>query len=77
MNKTQFTLEDLYLAAKSHSVKKIKITSKFADYLKQTCNPTFQNKEQLPPGVIGKFIGIPIEIDDTIKNEYYELILKE
>lgn len=64
----------MYFKSNGKDIKKIKVTSKFCNYLDQTCHPTFLNKDPLPPGVIGKFIGIPLELDDTIENEYYELV---
>ena len=72
MDKIQFTLgdlHDLYLMTKSHSIKKIKITSEFANYLKKTIPMPYKDESI---GCYGKFIGIPIELDDTI-NGYYKL----
>jgi hypothetical protein len=63
----------MYLKSNGKHIKKIKVTSKFCNYLDQTCHPTFLNKDPLPQGAVGAFIGIPIELDDTIENEYYEL----
>ena len=56
--------------------KMIKITSKFADYLdKQTPVAWVEETDELlDEGTIGQFESISIEIDDTIENEYYELV---
>lgn len=73
MDKTQFTLgdlHDLYLATKSHSIKKIKITSEFANYIEKTIPMPY--KDESLDGCYGKFIGIPVELDDTIDG-YYKL----
>jgi hypothetical protein len=52
------------------SPKKIKVTSAFADYL-DSISSIFHEK---PNGFIAYCHGIPIEIDDTIDDEYYELV---
>jgi hypothetical protein len=58
--------------------KMIKMTSRFADYLDNQGVEFTDALDDLPEGgVIGQFDGIPIEIDDTIENEYYELVYKE
>ena len=59
----------------SSKPKKIKITSKFDKYLQRSVGWV----ESKPPeyfsgGTIGSFNAVPIEIDDTIENEYYELV---
>ena len=55
--------------------KMVKMTSKFADYLSnQGVEFADVSDELLKDGVIGQFDSIPIEIDDTIENEYYELV---
>jgi hypothetical protein len=58
--------------------RKIKITSKFNAYLDTVCETVFeeppQNELARAAGVTGRWDGIPIEIDDTIENEYYELV---
>jgi hypothetical protein len=57
--------------------RKIKITSAFSAYLDIVCPTIVEDTpqdEHLAKGVCGQFIGIPIEIDDTIENEYYELV---
>lgn len=59
------------------SIEKIKATSEFCNYLTATYRPTFQLAPTLPPGVIGKFAGIPIEIDNSIGDECYEIIFEE
>ena len=61
--------------------KKIKITRQVAVILNAYSKPVF--KEMSPDefiktygstGTIGQFAGIPIEIDNTIENECYELV---
>ena len=58
--------------------RKIKITSKFNAYLDTVCQTVFeeptQNELARAAGVTGRWDSIPIEIDDTIENEYYELV---
>ena len=58
--------------------RKIKITSTFAAYLDTVCQTVFeephQNELARAAGVTGRWDGIPIEIDDTIENEYYEIV---
>ncbi len=63
---------------------KIKITSEFSKYLDKVCTTTFQEmsideyvKTYGRTGKIGNFDSVPIEIDDTIENEYYELVYEE
>lgn len=56
---------------------KIKITSKFAEYLKTTQIPFVEDTAKYQEGYVGKFDAIPFEIDDTIENEYYKLIYEE
>lgn len=57
--------------------RKIKITSAFSAYLDTVCETVFeepQNEFARAAGVTGCWEGIPIEIDDTIKDEYYEIV---
>ena len=57
--------------------RKIKITSKANEYLDSVCETVFEeppNELARMSGTIGRWDGIPIEIDDAIENEYYELI---
>ena len=71
------TLNDLYdtirrvRAYDYQPVKKIKVTSKFYHYLMTQCDYQVVNT---PFGMTGAFVGIPIITDDTIENEYYELV---
>lgn len=67
----------MHLKSNGKNIKKIKVTSKFYNYLEQICRPTFTGKDPLPPGVAGVFVGIPLELDDTIGNEYYEIVSEE
>lgn len=56
--------------------KMIKMTSKFSDYLdKQSVIEWVEESEELlNEGVVGQFDSIPVEIDDTIEDEYYEFV---
>jgi hypothetical protein len=79
------TMKDLYNSL--HSAfsfdplpRKIKITSRFSAYLDAVCQTVFeepQNEFAKAAGTIGRWDGIPIEIDDTIENEYYELVYED
>lgn len=71
-----FNLAKMYIFNNRTKAKKIKVTTQFANYLEQTCHPIFLEVEEQTKfkGVIGRFDSIPIEIDDTIENEYYELV---
>lgn len=60
-----------YLNYTNNIPKKIKVTSEFYDYLKKTIPMPYQ-AEPLD-GCYGMLTGIPVVIDDTIENEYYEL----
>lgn len=67
-------LETIALSFKLNNAqpKKIKITSECAYYIEKIM-PMPYKCEPLD-GYYGKFIGIPLELDDTIENEYYELV---
>ena len=54
---------------------KIKVTSKFANYLDTQC-AQLSDKPKKPPkgGIVAQLTGIPIEIDDAIKSEYYKFV---
>lgn len=55
--------------------KLLKVTSWFADYINEQGIEFIDETGELPSnGVVGQFKSIPIEIDDGIGNEYYELI---
>lgn len=59
-------------------LKKIKVKSCFYEYL--VANFTYDivhTKDDSPRGYYSAWTGIPIEIDDTIENEYYELVYEE
>lgn len=62
----------MYLQSNGHHIKKIKVTSEFADYLVATCHPTYVQAVN-ESGIYAAFTGIPVVIDDTIENKYYEL----
>ena len=62
--------------------RKIKLTSKAAAILGEASKPVFQEMSideyvKTYGGTVGQFIGIPIEVDDTIENEYYEFVYEE
>lgn len=58
--------------------KMVKVTSWFADYLQRSVVMIeSEPPEHFSGGTIGHFKAIPIEIDDTIENEYYELVYEE
>lgn len=71
-----FNLAKMYIFSNTHKAKKIKVTSKFAAYLEETCHTDFLDvtEKSKYEGPWGQFESIPIEIDDTIENEYYELV---
>ena len=55
--------------------KKIKVTTPFYYYLLVKCRDNVVcKKDDSARGYHDSFIGIPIEIDDDIENEYYELV---
>ena len=57
---------------------KIKVTSQFADYLqKSVVMIVTEPPKHFSGGTIGSWAAVPIEIDDTIENEYYELVYEE
>lgn len=62
--------------------RKIKITSKAAAVLGEASKPVFKEMSideyvKTYGGTVGQFTGIPCEIDDTIENEYYEIVYEE
>ena len=74
-----FNLAKMYIFNDMHKAKKIKVTSKFSAYLEETCHTDFLDvtEKSKYDGTWGQFESIPIEIDDTIENEYYELVYEE
>lgn len=55
--------------------KKIKLTHKFYNCIvAKFTNDVIHEKDDSPRGYYTYFAGIPIEIDDTIENEDYELV---
>ena len=81
MKAPEFTLEDfeiamLYVSTRQNTTpKKIKVTSKFYHYLAaKVTEDVIHEKDDSPRGYYTHFTGILIEIDDTIENEYYELV---
>ena len=67
----------LYMEAVSYKqhLKEIKITNDFYNYLAPKCIAEIKH-ENTPEGVVDKFIGIPIVIDNEI-DDYYELIFEK
>lgn len=61
-------------ASHNDAPKKIKVTSAFADYLNSISSIIHKRPDVIPKGFTCYFPGIPIEIDDTIDDEYYKLI---
>lgn len=54
---------------------RIKVTKKFSNYLEaKFTDEVCLEKTNTPKGYISYWTGIPIEIDNTIENEYYELV---
>lgn len=55
--------------------KKIKVKPYFYNYLAANfTDDLVHNKDDSPQGYYSAWTGIPVEIDDTIENEYYELV---
>lgn len=61
--------------------RKIKITSKTAAILDEISKPVFQEmsldefiETYGATGTVGQFEGMSCEIDDTIEDEYYEIV---
>lgn len=84
MKTPEFTLEDfkiamLYVSTRPNTVpKKIKVTHNFYNYLAaKFTEDVIHEKDDSPRGYHTHFTGIPVESDDTIENEYYELVYKE
>lgn len=75
----QFELAMRYARSCSNTVpKKIKVTHNFYNYLVAKCSEeVIYEKDDSLKGYYANFIGILIEIDDTIENEYYELVYEE
>ena len=58
--------------------KKIKVKSFFYNWLAANfTDDIILTKDDSPRGYTADWTGIPIEIDDTIENEYYELVYEE
>ena len=69
-----FNLALMHLNSTSRPVKKIKVTSEFAEHLERTCPPIYLYKDMSVFEVVrANFTGIPIIVDDEIDNPYYEL----
>lgn len=61
-----------YLTYTNNRPKKIKVTHEFYNILTASCHHAYLNINS-PEGIRANFVGIPVVIDDTIENEYYEL----
>lgn len=72
----EFDLAFMYLQVTENFVEKIKVTSEYAEYLKATCHPVYLNTD-VGDGILGKFVGIPIVVDDAIESRDYEIEYKE
>ena len=71
----QFEMAMSYACLGPNRPKKIKVTYDFYQYLVAKCDEkVILEKDDSPSGYYGHFTGIPIEIDDAIENEYYELV---
>jgi hypothetical protein len=58
--------------------KKIKVKSFFYHWLAaHYTDDIVHTKDDSPRGYTSNWTGIPVEIDDTIENEYYELVYEE
>lgn len=58
--------------------KSIKVTPKFGAWLKARANSRLKlEPTDTAKGYAISWQGIPIEIDDAIENEYYELVYEE
>ena len=57
-------------------LKEIKVTNEFYECVIAKCRTEIIS-EDAPQGLIGKFIGIPIIIDDTIDDDYEFIFWKE
>lgn len=61
-----------------HLPKKIKVKSFFYNWLAaHYTDDIIHTKDDSPRGYVSDWTGIPIEIDDTIENEYYELVYED
>ena len=67
-----FNLTYMYLKSLNKPIKKIKVTSKFADYLEHTCHPIYLDMSSSEE-IRAHFTGIPIVVDDEIENEYFKI----
>ena len=65
------TINNLTLEIQRDKIpKKIKVTTAFAEDLKAIIPPLPERPSRLPDGVVGRFPGITIEIDDEIDGRY-------
>lgn len=73
----EFNKAMLYMEAVSYKqyLKEIKITNDFYNYLVPKCIAEIKH-ENTPEGIVDKFIGVPIVIDNEI-DDYYELIFEK
>jgi hypothetical protein len=58
--------------------KKIKVKAFFYNWLSaHYTDDIIHTKDDSSRGYVSDWTGIPIEIDDTIENEYYELVYED
>ena len=55
-------------------IKKIKVKPEFFDCLEKIFSPICLEDLSKSEGIRVEFTGLPIEVDDEIENEYYELV---
>lgn len=73
----KFILDDLHktiIYNSPNTLKQIKVTSDFAQYLKNECQTEMIT--DMSEGIISKFTSIPIIVDDTINHKYFELVYR-
>jgi hypothetical protein len=74
------TAEDIHRAFLQTGIKRhpkaLKVTTEFWQYLEAKCKPevVLVNSAQ---GLAEAFMGVPVFVDDTIDNPYYEFVFKE
>ncbi len=57
-----------------NDIKTIKVTSTFFQYLKDKYIGNYLCTMYDPVVVQDQFMGIPVEVDNTIKSPYYEIV---
>ena len=69
-----FNLALMHLNSLGTPIKKIKVKPEFFDYLEKIFSPICLEDLSKSEGIRAEFTGIPVEVDDEIENEYYELV---